>query len=90
MPARTGRPWTRVRARVIRRDGGVCHLCGQPGADTADHLTPVAHGGALYDMRNLAAAHVECNRIRGARPVDVARAELTAPPTTTPATGWTW
>lgn len=86
--SRTGRPWTRTKARVIRRDHGICHLCGQPGADTADHLTPVAHGGPVYAMSNLAAAHVLCNKIRGTRPVAVARAELTTP--VEPVDAWTW
>lgn len=86
MPARTGRPWQRIKRRIIRRDGGICHLCGQPGADTADHLTPFAQGGSTRDD-NLAAAHTRCNRIRGDRPVDVARRELQAITTTA---GWDW
>lgn len=80
MPKRTGRPWQRVKARIIRRDAGICHLCGQPGADTADHLLPVSLGGSLYDPANLAAAHIACNRQRGNRPVDVARSELRPTP----------
>ena len=80
MPKRTGRPWQRVKARVIRRDGGICHLCGQPGADSADHLVPPGQGGSLYDPANLKAVHHDvepkCNRIRGDRPIEVARAEI--------------
>jgi len=77
MPARTGRPWQRKKARVIRRDGGICHLCGRPGADTADHLIPWSH---THDdsMGNLKAAHDRCNRIRGDRPIHVARAAIEA------------
>lgn len=75
MPARTGRPWQRLKARIIRRDGGICHLCGKPGADTADHLVPHSHGGSDAPA-NLAAAHVDCNRRRGTRAVSVVRAEL--------------
>lgn len=81
--SRTGRPWQRLKARIIRRDGGICHLCDKPGADTADHLTPVVFGGPVYDPDNLKAAHVRCNRIRGTRPIDVARAELVGPEITT-------
>ena len=93
MPKRTGRPWQRIKARVIRRDHGICHICGGPDADSADHLTPVAHGGALYDMANLAAVHhntpPHCNRRRGAGDVETARAKvLGAQPTT--GTGWDW
>ena len=32
--------------RVIRRDNGICHVCGQPGADQADHVVPLSEGGA--------------------------------------------
>lgn len=90
MPARTGRRWREVIVpAVIERDGGWCHLCGRPGATTADHLVPWAHGGT-DDMDNLAAAHIDCNRRRGDRPVEVARAEL-ARRSSTPATGgWEW
>lgn len=49
--------WETLKARVIRRDAGICYLCGQPGADTADHVLPVARGGT-HDMSNLKAAHV--------------------------------
>lgn len=86
----SGRPWRRIRDRVIRRDHGICHLCGQPGADTADHLIPVAHGGPPLSMTNLAAAHdIPCNRIRGTRPVDDVRHELMARAATN-STGWRW
>lgn len=88
--ARSGRPWRRTTARVVRRDAGLCHLCLKPGATTADHLTPVAHGGPMWDLANLAAAHLDCNRQRGARPVDVARAELQAQHHNDTTTAWNW
>lgn len=91
MPKRTGRPWQRLKARVIRRDGGICHLCGQPGADTADHIVPHSQGGRSV-MSNLKAAHHNvapyCNRIRGDRTIEVARAEILA--TTTGSDDWDW
>lgn len=42
---------------------GICHLCGLPGADTRDHLTPLA-----LDPRSIATlpAHRSCNSARGA------------------------
>lgn len=82
--SRTGRPWQRLKRRIIRRDGGICHLCGKPGADTADHLIPHALGGTMAPS-NLKAAHVACNRKRGARPIATAQAELT-----TIDQGWDW
>jgi 5-methylcytosine-specific restriction endonuclease McrA len=86
MPARTGRPWQRIKRRIIRRDRGVCHLCGLPGADTADHLIPYSAGGSNAPA-NLKAAHVDCNRRRGARPIEVARAEIAAEGAQS---GWEW
>ena len=64
--ALTGRPWRRTRALVLERDGGVCHLCGLPGATTVDHLWP-AHLGGTDDLSNLAASHLGCNSRKGAR-----------------------
>lgn len=82
------RPWRRTVARVIRRDHGICHLCGQPGADSADHLVPRAHGGSDR-MDNLAAVHhnaePRCNRHRGTGDVDTTRARLAPTPD-----DWTW
>lgn len=52
--------------RVIARDRGVCWLCGQAGADTADHVVPVAERPDLaYSLANLKAAHRSCNSARG-------------------------
>ncbi len=92
MPKRTGRPWSRIKAQVIRRDGGRCHLCFDLGADTADHLIPVAHGGPTYDLTNLAAAHQPCNLRRGTRDIEVVRAEIAAERTrlAVDATAWSW
>ena len=86
MPTPRGgsRPWRRKVTQVIRRDSGICHLCGQPGATSADHLIPVAHGGS-DNLDNLAAAHPHCNRVRGKRPIATARAELQPDNT-----GWQW
>ncbi|MCK9497119.1 MAG: HNH endonuclease [Dehalococcoidia bacterium] len=69
--ANRGRPWRRTVAKVIARDRGVCHLCSQPGADTADHVVPRARGGS-DDEANLKAAHQSCNQ-RKARTTDQVR-----------------
>jgi 5-methylcytosine-specific restriction endonuclease McrA len=66
-------PWNRnphrdrLRAYVIRRDDGICWICGGRGATTVDHLTPRSLGGS-DDPSNLAAAHAHCNYSRGAAP----------------------
>jgi 5-methylcytosine-specific restriction endonuclease McrA len=53
-------------AHVLATKGRQCHLCGQPGATTADHLVPWSHGGP-NTWANLEPAHQGCNSARGAR-----------------------
>jgi 5-methylcytosine-specific restriction endonuclease McrA len=55
--------------RVLRRDGAICHICRQPGADTVDHVLALARGGSDHE-RNLAAAHEACNAAKARRPVE--------------------
>ncbi|MDP9418988.1 MAG: HNH endonuclease [Actinomycetota bacterium] len=52
-------------ARQVLR-GATCHLCGQPGADTIDHVVPLAAGGANV-ASNWAPAHRSCNSRKGPR-----------------------
>lgn len=92
MPKRTGRRWREHTVpRVLRRDGGICHLCDQPGADTADHLIPwsISHDDTLANLR---AAHRMCNQIRGDRSITWARAEIARRrgDLTASAVGWDW
>lgn len=85
----------RLKPAVLRRDHGICHLCGHPGADSADHLLPRKYGGK-DTLANLAAVHHDappkCNRIRGDRlDLTTVRAEIAARQAHTPAsTGWDW
>jgi 5-methylcytosine-specific restriction endonuclease McrA len=46
--------------RVIARDRGICHWCGHPGADEADHVVELADGGA-DELDNMRAIHHDCN-----------------------------
>ena len=61
-------------ARLVRltlaTHGDRCHLCGLPGATTADHLIPRSLGGADR-LENLRPAHGKCNRRRQNMPLDV-------------------
>lgn len=63
-----GRSWAKTVAFVIRRDKGICWICGRGGADSADHIVPRARGGSDRP-HNLAAVHhnegARCNRYRG-------------------------
>lgn len=50
------RQWRKLRDQILKRDGGICWICGQPGADTVDHLVPWVAGGPSQ-WANLSAAH---------------------------------
>jgi 5-methylcytosine-specific restriction endonuclease McrA len=49
----------------------VCHICGQPGSDSVDHVIALARGGSDTDPANLRPAHHDvppfCNRIKGTK-----------------------
>jgi 5-methylcytosine-specific restriction endonuclease McrA len=62
---RAGGRWRRIRLEVLQRDGRICWMCKQPGADSVDHLIPLSRGGDPYAKGNLAAAHMSCNLRRG-------------------------
>jgi 5-methylcytosine-specific restriction endonuclease McrA len=67
---RTGRPWRRVRARILA-DSQTCWLCGHPidlglpvthaMSATVDHVMPLAAGGDPLDPHTLRPAHRGCN-----------------------------
>jgi 5-methylcytosine-specific restriction endonuclease McrA len=67
------RPWEgRYRQQLtratLRQYGRTCHLCGQPGATTADHVIPRSKGGTDA-LSNLRPAHFHCNRMRWDKPL---------------------
>lgn len=45
--------WPKIRSRVLKRDGRICHICHQPGADGVDHVIP----GDDHSEANLRAVH---------------------------------
>ncbi len=47
--------WKRLRASILA-SSTICWLCGRPGADTVDHVIPIADGGS-NDPSNLRPAH---------------------------------
>jgi len=49
--------WEFVKRRVMRRDKGICHVCGGAGATEIDHLV----AGDDHSMANLAAIHHACH-----------------------------
>lgn len=52
---------------VLANKGRTCHLCGQPGATSADHIVPRSKGGEVWSLDNLAPSHYSCNSARGNR-----------------------
>lgn len=64
-----GSGWSEQRrARdVIRRHRGICHVCGEPGADQADHVVPLAQGGAdaLSNLRPIHSTPCHARKISG-------------------------
>lgn len=62
---RGGRPWRRLRERVMRRDQYLCVPCRESGrltpAEEVDHIIPVAKGGKDEEA-NLRSICVECHR----------------------------
>lgn len=51
---------------LIRRDHGQCAYCGQPGADTMDHVLPRSRGG-LTGWENAVLACGSCNGFKADR-----------------------
>lgn len=48
--------YRRRRGRVLAMHGGVCHICGLPGATEVDHVIPTSRGGTDA-WENLRPAH---------------------------------
>ena len=59
------RQWTKIRERILRRDGYICQYCGQE-ANTVDHVVPRRLGGNDVDD-NLVSACRRCNLSKGGR-----------------------
>ena len=56
--------YKRNRAIILQGEPN-CHICGHPGADTADHIVPIDAGGDS-SVDNLRPAHRKCNSRLGA------------------------
>lgn len=56
--------WAKRRAVVLKRDGGVCYICGTPGANEVDHVVP----GDDHSYSNLKSIHaVPCHQAKTIR-----------------------
>jgi len=59
--------WRRLRLFILERDGRICHVCGQHGADEVDHVIAYADGGTDHPL-NLRAIHKRpCHARKSAR-----------------------
>lgn len=60
------RTWRRLRTQILAANN-ICAYCGQPDANTVDHIIPVSLGGAVHDPANLQPMHGHCNSQKGNR-----------------------
>ena len=60
------RLWSKIRLRILIRDGYCCQYCGSEDATTVDHVLPISKGGT-DDSDNLVAACTRCNYSKGNR-----------------------
>lgn len=67
--------WRKIRARVLKRDGHLCQMCGAV-ATHCDHIIPRRLGGS-DSMDNLQSLCKRCNLAKGGRFFDSAK----TPPT---------
>jgi 5-methylcytosine-specific restriction endonuclease McrA len=52
----SGSAWQKLRRDTLRTHRGICHVCGNPGADQVDHLVPLYLGGT-HEPTNLRPVH---------------------------------
>lgn len=63
---RGGRPWRRIRDRILVRDRYTCQQCGRIGDDNqVDHIVNVAQGGTDDDS-NLQTLCIPCHKAKTA------------------------
>ncbi|TFF37431.1 HNH endonuclease [Pseudomonas sp. RIT623] len=82
---RGGRPWRRLRDKVLKRDHYLCQ-CSEckrlgrlRGADEVDHIVPVAMGGT-DDDGNLQAINHDCHKAKTQRDAQARRQAIAAKP----------
>lgn len=69
-----GAVWRRIVQHILSRDMGICHICGHPGANSADHVISVAERPDLsLDAANLKAAHSHPAACPVCSPASIAR-----------------
>ena len=56
--------WQLLRLRVFERDSWRCVRCGKVGRLEADHIVPLAKGGAPYALDNIQSLCSEDHRLK--------------------------
>ena len=69
-----GAEWRAKRGQVLSRDKCICGICGKPGANEVDHITPKSSGGS-DDLTNLRAVHKACHQRKSSSEGGKAQAE---------------
>lgn len=64
-PRSTGRPWMRLRAAVLERDGYTCIGCGARATEV-HHIVPVASGGPDHPDNLVSLCH-DCHVLASRR-----------------------
>ena len=67
--------------KIIYASQSNCAICGRPvnfdkvfpdpWSPTLDHIVPISKGGAPADLENLQLAHLQCNRKKGTKLVEI-------------------
>ena len=65
--ARSSMAWQNARAAARKRDGERCRQCGSTDKLEVHHITPLADGGAEFDLSNLTTLCRECHADAGGR-----------------------
>lgn len=57
--------WKAIKRQVFTRDGHICWVCKQDGAEQVDAIVPESQGGSHADLNNLAPIHADpCHRLK--------------------------
>lgn len=66
MNRKRDRRYRKLRAAILA-ESDICYICGKPGANSVDHVVPIAKGGK-NTRENMKPAHMfPCNRSKGTR-----------------------
>jgi len=60
--------WRKVRIHILKRDGGICQMCGKSEKSMiVDHIKEIKDGGEPYSYDNLQTLCKSCHNIKTAR-----------------------